>query len=63
MLTRISADRNSPADADKILKEVNVIIDTVNKTLLTYQRISKVTILAVPLEMTTTKKVKRIYKK
>ena len=63
MLTRIGADRNSPADADKILKEVNVIIDTVNKTLLTYQRISKVTILAAPLEMTTTKKVKRIYKK
>ena len=63
MLTRIGADRNNSADADKILKEVNVIIDAVNKTLLTYQRIAKVTILAAPLEMTTTKKVKRIYKK
>ena len=62
MLTRIGAVRNDPADADKILKEVNRIIDTVNKTLLHYQRIAKVTILPEPLEMTTTKKVKRIYK-
>ena len=62
MLTRIGADRNKAEDAAKILKEVNAIIDMVNKTLLTYQRITKVTILPQPLEMTTTKKVKRIYK-
>ena len=63
MMTRIGADRNNPADADKIYKEVAAIIETVNKNLLTYQRIAKITILAQPLEMTTTKKVKRIYKK
>jgi long-chain acyl-CoA synthetase len=63
LLTRIGAKRNDPADADKLLKEINAIVDTVNKNLLTYQRIAKVTILPEPLEMTTTKKVKRIYKK
>ena len=63
MITRIGADRKNPADAEKIYNEVNAIVDTVNKNLLTYQRIAKVTILPEPLEMTTTKKVKRIYKK
>ena len=63
MMTRIGADRKNPADAEKIYNEVNAIVDTVNKNLLTYQRIAKVTILPEPLEMTTTKKVKRIYKK
>ena len=63
MLTRIGAERNKAEDAEKVLKEVSAIIDTVNKELLTYQRIKKITILPEPLEMTTTKKVKRIYKK
>ena len=63
LLTRIGAKRNDAADAEKVLKEVNAIVDAVNKNLLTYQRIAKVTILPEPLEMTTTKKVKRIYKK
>ena len=63
MITRLGVDRKNPADADKILKEVTSVVETVNKNLLTYQRIKKVTILAEPLEMTTTKKVKRIYKK
>jgi long-chain acyl-CoA synthetase len=63
MLTRIGADRKNPADADRIQKEASSIVDEVNKNLLSYQRISKVTILPEPLEMTTTKKVKRIYKK
>ena len=35
------------------------IVDEVNAKLLPYQRISKVTVLAEPLEMTTTKKIKR----
>ena len=63
MLTRIGADRKNPADADRIQKEASSIVDEVNKNLLSYQRISKVTILPDPLEMTTTMKVKRIYKK
>ena len=63
MLTRIGAVRTKPEDSNKIFKEVTAIVDTVNKELLPYQKISKVTILAAPLEMTTTKKVKRIYKK
>jgi long-chain acyl-CoA synthetase len=46
-----------------VLSAINEIVETVNKNLLTYQRIAKVTILPEPLEMTTTKKVKRIYKK
>lgn len=63
LFTRIGAERNNPADEKKIMKAVNEIVDEVNKKLLTYQRISKITILSEPLEMTTTKKVKRIYKK
>ncbi len=63
MIKRIGAARKNPADSEKIMKEVKVSIDEVNKKLLSYQRISKVTILDEPLEMTTTKKVKRVYKK
>ena len=63
LLNRLGADRKNADDMKKVLNEVEIIVDTVNKTLLTYQRISKVTLLDEPLEMTTTKKVKRIYKK
>ena len=63
MLTRINVQREDKAAQDKILQEVTAIIDKVNKTLLPYQRISKITILEKPLEMTTTKKVKRNYNK
>ena len=63
MIKRIGVQRENPDDAQKILDEVMSIINIVNKNLLTYQRITKVTILEKPLEMTTTKKVKRIYKK
>jgi len=38
---------------------LNEIINQVNKELKSYQKISKVTILESPLEMTTTKKIKR----
>lgn len=48
------------ANGDTLVQEqVNKIIDTVNKNLQPYQRISKMTFLTAPLEMTTTKKVKR----
>ncbi|MCR4900257.1 MAG: AMP-binding protein [Treponema sp.] len=63
LVNRVGADRCNHADEKKIYDAVSAIIDEVNKKLLTYQRISKITILSEPLEMTTTKKVKRIYKK
>lgn len=62
MLKRLCVTRNT-ADEKIILDAVNVYIERVNKDLLPYQRITKVTILETPLEMTTTKKVKRNYKK
>lgn len=49
------------ADA-KVFKLVEEIVSKINKGLQPYARISKITILEKPLEMTTTKKVKRIYK-
>jgi long-chain acyl-CoA synthetase len=63
MLSRIGVQRDDKAAQDKILQEVTAIIEKVNKTLLSYQKISKITILDKPLEMTTTKKVKRNYNK
>ncbi len=51
------------AEGDAIVqKEINEIIESVNKKLLPYQRITKTTYLEEPLEMTTTKKVKRFKK-
>lgn len=56
------------AEAKKLKKQINkadiekrlkTIVETVNGTLQTYQRITKVTILTEALEMTTTKKIKR----
>ncbi len=51
--------------ADKTLVEAEIKkdVEDVNKNLLPYQRITRVTILEKPLEMTTTLKVKRNYKK
>ena len=44
----------------KIIKErIDRIISEVNQRLLPYQRIEKTTLLAEPMEMTTTKKIKR----
>ncbi len=63
LLSKLGADRKNPSAMEKVLKPVTAIVEPVNKNLLTYQRITKITILPEPLEMTTTKKVKRIYKK
>ena len=60
---RLKVSREDELGDAAVLEEVNNNIDKVNRQLLPYQRISKVTILEKPLEMTTTKKVKRIYKK
>ncbi|MDR2468279.1 MAG: AMP-binding protein [Spirochaetaceae bacterium] len=44
---------------EQIRSRINTIIAEVNKRLLPYQRIEKTTLLDEPLEMTTTKKIKR----
>jgi long-chain acyl-CoA synthetase len=46
-------------DKASIEAQLRKVVDQVNATMLPYSRIDKVTILAEPLEMTTTKKVKR----
>ena len=46
-------------DAAAIEDHLRKVVDQVNAGMLPYQRINKVTILSEPLEMTTTKKVKR----
>lgn len=51
-------------ESKTIVKEkITAIIEKENKELAQYARISKITILDKPLEMTTTRKVKRNYKK
>ncbi len=44
---------------DQIELRIREIVDTVNRDLLPYQRIKRVTVLDEPMEMTTTKKIKR----
>jgi long-chain acyl-CoA synthetase len=45
--------------AEEIRNRIQAIVDEVNKNLLPYQRISRVTILDAAMEMTTSKKIKR----
>ena len=47
------------ADEQLIKDRLNAIVSEVNQRLLPYQRIDRVTILNEPMEMTTTKKIKR----
>lgn len=65
MLKRLNVTREDKSEAavKTVYDGVNEIIEKVNKDLLPYQRITKITILDEALEMTTTKKVKRNYKK
>ena len=55
----LNLTRGRQEDDAKVEKEIEGIIGIVNKKLLPYQRIIKTTFLKEPLEMTTTKKVKR----
>ena len=55
----LSLTRGRKEDDEKVQKEIEGIISNVNKKLLPYQKITKTTFLKEPLEMTTTKKVKR----
>lgn len=58
----LNLDRGTPAGDSAAYKRMAEIVEIVNKELLPYQRITKTTILDKPLEMTTTKKVKRYNK-
>ena len=55
----LNLDRGTPAGDSAAYKRIETIVEIVNKELLPYQRITKTTLLDTPLEMTTTKKVKR----
>lgn len=55
----LNFDRGTAAGDSAAYKKIEEIVETVNKELLPYQRITKITLLDTPLEMTTTKKVKR----
>lgn len=63
LFKRLDVKRGTPSAQGFVQKELDEIVEKVNKDLKPYQRISKVTLLSEPLEMTTTRKVKRIYNK
>lgn len=52
-------DFTKSRDKDAVQLRIEEIIDEVNRELLPYQRISRVKVLSEPMEMTTTKKIKR----
>ena len=58
---RLGVIRAIPETDRNVRGEIQLIVDKINRTLQPYARISKVTLLDQPLEMTTTKKVKRTY--
>lgn len=62
LYTSLNLIRGKKEDDIVVQKQINELIATVNKRLLPYQRITRTVYLDKPLEMTTTKKVKR-YKK
>lgn len=59
---KLNVLRGTMSGDSAVQKDIDKIIETVNKKLLPYQRITKTTYLSAPLEMTTTKKVKRFKK-
>ena len=61
--TRLGIAREGNVENEEVAKTIQAIVSEVNKTLQPYARITKTTYLKEPLEMTTTKKVKRQYKK
>lgn len=63
LLKKLGVQRGDAAAQDAIYNSISDIVEKVNKTLQPYARISKITILDEPLEMTTTQKVKRKYNK
>lgn len=63
LYTRLGVDRNSNFAQDEVYDEIHKIVSKVNKASQSYAQITKITILKEPLEMTTSLKVKRNYKK
>ncbi len=59
LIKRLGVSRDDVLSNFKICDEMKNIVDKVNRTLQPYARISKITILNKPLEMTTTRKIKR----
>ncbi|MCR4733527.1 MAG: AMP-binding protein [Treponema sp.] len=58
---RLGIKREDADSAEKAFVEIKPIISKVNKKLLSYEQISRLSILQEPLEMTPTQKVKRSY--
>lgn len=63
LLKRLNVMRNTPESVDPVYSAISDLVAKVNKDAAPYAKISKITILEEPLEMTTTKKVKRNYSK
>lgn len=63
LFNRLKLLRGDLESADLVKETVDGLVAEVNRRLQPYSRISRTTILEEPLEMTTTKKVKRTYKK
>ena len=63
VFTRLGIARAGNETSPAVLAAIKPTVDTVNRTLQPYARISKITLLERPLEMTTTQKVKRTYAK
>lgn len=59
LFRKLNVMRGTNEAIDPVYQSVEEIVDKVNKTLQPYQRIARITILDEPLEMTTTRKVKR----
>jgi long-chain acyl-CoA synthetase len=52
-------ENGSAPDKDAVKAQIDAIIGAVNQRLLPYQKIARTTVLEEPMEMTTTKKIKR----
>ena len=63
LFNRLQLLRGDMESTDLVKETVDGLVAEVNRRLQPYSRISRTTILEEPLEMTTTKKVKRMYKK
>lgn len=63
VFTKLGVKREEMFASDDVKEIIQTDVDTVNRTLQPYARISRIEILEKPLEMTTTLKVKRNYKK
>lgn len=63
LFKKLNLKREINDNSAKVLATVNDIVAKINKTLQPYARITKITVLEKPLEMTTTQKIKRNYNK